>query len=281
MTKRRKFAAVAAVLPLLLLHAALSAVAGEPMRFTVSASDAATPNMSVDTMSDEWAGKNADLAAIAHSPADESPYLGPKEALVVVNIFSDFQCPVCKRSADPIKQLVLDYPDKVKVVFRNNALRIHPRAEAAAVAALAAGKQGKFWQYHDRVFDAQRALDDASLRQIAGDLRLNLEQWVKDVADPKNVQKVRLESQAAVRLGVPGTPGIFVNGVRHEGWGSYRGLHQVTGIELRAAEALAKSGTPLREVAATRIREGAPKNRTRTGQESVDPEYWVKVLLAD
>src|SRR2546426_7225361 len=170
MTKRRKYGAVVTVLLVPVLHAGLPAVAGNPTRFVIVTAAALPQNMSVDTMNDDWAGKGADLAVIAHSPTDGSPYLGPKEALVVVNIFADFQCPVCKRSADPIKQLVLDYPDKVKVVFRNNPLRIHPRAEAAALAALAAAKQSKFWQYHDRLFDTQHALDDASLRQIALDL---------------------------------------------------------------------------------------------------------------
>lgn len=232
-------------------------------------------------ITDETAGKTADLAKIAHSPKDASPYLGAADAMVVVNVFTDFQCPVCKRAADPIKQLVLDYPDKVKVVFRNNALTSHGRSEPAALAALAAGKQGKFWEFYDRIFANQSALDDASLAQIATSLGLDLEQWKKDIADPKNVQRVRDESAAAIRLGVPGTPGIFVNGYRQAGWGSYLDLRATVGREIAAAEALASGGTKPKEVAGARIRAMAEKNAKREGEVAMDTDAWARVLLAD
>lgn len=235
----------------------------------------------VAPLSDERAGKEVDLAKIAHSPQDGSPYLGPQEAFVVVNVFTDFQCPVCRRAADPIKQLVVDFPEKVKVVFRNNALAMHPRSVGAALAALAAGRQAKFWQYYDRLFANPRSLDDASLRQIATDLGLDVEQWQRDVADPKNVERVRRESAAAVELGVPGTPGIFVNGFRQIGWGSYLDLHNTVGREIAAAETLAAAGTRLADIPAARIRAMAEKNSKRDGEEAVNVDAWVKTLLAN
>ncbi len=232
-------------------------------------------------MSDQIAGKGADLDKIGHSPRDGSPYLGPRAAPVVVNVFSDFQCPVCTRAADPVKQLVLDFPDKVKVVFRQNALPMHPRALPAAVAALAAGKQGKFWQYHDRLFANPRALDDASLRRIASDLGLDLAQWDKDVADPRVALKVREESAAAIQVGALGTPGILVNGIRQAGWSSYWGLRQIVQREIAATEALVASGTALPEAVAQRIRTMAGKNPPEKGAPPVNADEWVKVLLAD
>jgi len=232
-------------------------------------------------MSDRVAGKGADLAKIGHSPRKGSPYLGPASAPVVVNVFSDFQCSVCARAADPVKQLVLDFPDKVKVVFRQNALPSHPRALPAAVAALAAGRQGKFWQYHDRLFAGQRALDDASLRGIASDLGLDLAQWEKDIADPEVALRVREESAAAIRVGALGTPGIFVNGIRQAGWGSYGGLRQIVQREIAAAEALVASGTALSDALAQRVRAMAEKNPPEKGAPPVSVEDWVKVLLAD
>ena len=221
---------------------------------------------------DETAGKGADLSAIGHSPREGCPYLGPKDAAVIVNVFSDFQCPVCKRSADPIKQLILDFPDgSVKVVFRNNALSMHPRAQAAALAALAAGKQGKFWQYHDRLFASQGALDDASLKRTAQ----------KDIADPKTLERLKSEAAAAVKLGATGTPGIFVNGVRERGWGSYAGLRAMVERELAKGKDLAAAGTPARELPAARIRATAATNPKDPNETPIDPELWVRILTAD
>lgn len=230
---------------------------------------------------DETAGKTADLGKIATSPRDGSPYLGPKDAPVVVNVFSDFQCPVCKRSADPIKQLVLDFPGMVKVVFRNNALEMHGRSRPAALAAMAAGKQGKFWQYHDRLFANQSGLDDASLRKIAQDLGLDMDQWEKDLADPANAERVKEESSWATKLGAAGTPAFFVNGSRQTGWGSYQGLKSIVAREVGSAEGLAASGVSRSGITENRIRAFADKNTKKDGEASPDLDQWVKVLTAD
>lgn len=233
-------------------------------------------------LSDELAGKSADVAKIGTSPADGSnPYLGPKEAPVVVNIFSDFQCPVCKRSADPIKQLVLDFPGAVKVVFRNNALDMHHRAKYAAIAALAAGRQGKFWQYHDRLFANQSALDDGSLRLAAQDLGLDMAKWDADILDPKLAESVKQDAAAAVSLGAPGTPSFFINGQRQVGWGSYRGLRDMVARELKRSEELVSAGTPTPQIQVTRVRANADKNIKMPNEGAVDPDTWVKLLTVN
>lgn len=274
MTTRIRLGAAAG----LLLVGGISGFAGPGTRAADEATS--TLDVSVDRMTDEWAGKGLDLGAEAHSPADGSPFLGPADALVVVNIFTDFQCPVCARAANPVKQLVADYPGKVKVFIRQNALPNHNRAAATARAALAAGRQGKFWPYYDRLFGDMRARDDASLRQIASELGLNLEAWDKDLADPAIAERVSRESEAAVKLGVPGTPGIFVNGVRQMGWGSYRDLHNTVGREIAAGEALLAAGKKLADVPAERIVAVAGKNILRDGETAPSSDEWVKLLLA-
>ena len=237
---------------------------------------------SIDSQTDEGAGKGADIDTIGHSPSAGSPYLGSKEALVVVNIFSDFQCPVCRRSADPIKQLILDFPDgSVKVLFRHNALPIHPRSQAAALAALAAGKQGKFWHYHDKLFASRGGLEDATLRQIAQDLGLDMARWEKDIADPANVARINEESAAATKVGATGTPGIFVNGLRSRGWGSYGGLKAMVARELAKGKELAATGEPALRIQAARIRAMAGTNPKAPNEGDIDPEIWVKTLTAD
>jgi protein-disulfide isomerase len=239
------------------------------------------PQAKAPELTDKTAGKGIDLSKIAHSPADGSPYLGPREALVVVNVFSDFQCPVCKRAADPLKQVVVDFPDRVKVVFRHNALDAHQRARAAALSALAAGRQGRFWEYHDRLFANTGALDDASLERSASDLGLDLDQWRRDIADPASLERITRESRAAFRLGVPGTPGIFINGHRDRGWGSYEGLKLMVAREIEAGEKLLAAGTPLAEVPAARIRERAERNARGDGEAAPDVEEWIRVLVSD
>ena len=239
------------------------------------------PLPDTEHQTDATAGKGADLSKIAVSPKHGSPYLGVRNELVVVNIFSDFQCPVCSRAADPIKQLAIDFPGKVRVVFRHNPLKMHGRARAAARAAAAAGKQGKFWQYHDRLFLNQRALDDASLRGIAENLGLNLEKWEEDRTNPKLDEQITQEAESVVKLGAPGTPGIFVNGWRSLGWGSYQGLKMTVQREVASGEQLAASGMPRSEIPAARIRETAPKNALGASEGPIDPELWVQVLTAD
>jgi protein-disulfide isomerase len=179
-----------------------------------------------------------------------------------------------------VKQLVADFPGKVKVVIRNNALPTHARAEAAARAAIAAAKQGRFWDYYDRLFADMRSRDDGSLRRFASDLGLDLARWDKDFADPSAAEWVKRESAAAIRLGVPGTPGIFVNGFRQMGWGSYRDLNASVAREIAAGEALVASGKPLTSVPAERIRLNADKNYKKEGEGAPDVEDWVKTLLA-
>ena len=83
------------------------------------------------------------------------PELGPKDAPVTIVEFGDFQCPFCKKSEDSIKQVRAKYADKVRLVYMDFPLSFHPNALPAAEAARCAGDQGKFWQFHDALFDAQ------------------------------------------------------------------------------------------------------------------------------
>lgn len=253
--------------------------AAPPPAAAAPASTAPAPlNMSMDTQSDEGAGKGVDVMEMGVSPKGmSSAYLGPKEAAVVVNVFSDFQCPVCKRSADPIKQLVADFPGKVKVYFRNNASAMHGRSKPAALAAWAAKQQGKFWQYHDKLF-ATGQLGDASLESQAKELGLDMEQWKKDIADPKAAERIVQETKWAEKLGATGTPGIFVNGRRLIGWNSYRALRAMVAREIDDAERL--KGAPVGTIPAQRIKvTAAANNKNEAG--AVNGDEWAEILTSD
>jgi len=263
---------------------AAAAPAPTPAPAPAAAAAPAAPKPSssgLDSQTDEGAGKNVDLAKIAVSPKGvESPFLGSKDATVVVNVYSDFQCPVCKRSADPIKQLVDDFPGKVRVYFRHNALPMHGRSKPSAIASIAAKRQGKFWEYHDKLFQTGM-LDDASLRQAASELGLDMAQFDKDLADPALAARVDEEAAWAQAMGATGTPGFFVNGVRQVGWGSYLALKSIVQREIDKGEELIAGGTPRNQVIAKRIAALADKNTKGEGEAAIDAAKWAQYLTKD
>jgi protein-disulfide isomerase len=113
-----------------------------------------------------------------------------------------------------LKQVLEKYPNDVKLTFKNFPLRNHRFARKAAIAALAAGRQGKFWEYHDKLFDNYRALNDKKFEELAEQVGLDAEQFRKDLKDPKMQAKINEDIQDGTKVGVRGTPTIFVNGRR-------------------------------------------------------------------
>ena len=108
--------------------------------------------------------------------------------------------------------MVEKYPQKVKEVFMNFPVRSHKYAETAARAALAADKQGKFWEFHDKLFQNANQLNDAKVREIAKELNLNMEQFEKDWQAGGTLTKVRSDIDQGSRIGVRGVPAVFING---------------------------------------------------------------------
>ena len=115
----------------------------------------------------------------------------------------------------PVFEQVLEkYPEDVKVVFKNFPLRNHKFAMKAAVAALAAHSQGKFWEFHDLLFKNYNRLSDQKIQEIAQAVGLNMEEYEKKKKDPAIEKKVRQDLSDGHRAGVRGTPTVFINGIR-------------------------------------------------------------------
>ena len=115
----------------------------------------------------------------------------------------------------PVFEQVLEkYPEDVKVVFKNFPLRNHKFAMKAAVAALAADSQGKFWEFHDLLFENYNKLSDQKIQEIAQTVGLNLEEYEKKKNDPAIKRKVNQDFSDGRKAGVRGTPTIFINGIR-------------------------------------------------------------------
>lgn len=146
----------------------------------------------------------------------------PSTAPVVIVEFSDMQCPACKAAQPLIRSLLGQYTNnEVAFVYRHLPLQsIHPNAFSAAVASNAAGKQDKFWEFHDLLFTRQdewASLNPSALSQkyieYAGELELNVDQFTADLDDPAMTEHVQTDIVAATQLRVDATPTFFVNGV--------------------------------------------------------------------
>lgn len=146
-----------------------------------------------------------------------SPVKGPKDARVTIIEFSDFQCPYCTRANETVKEIVKAYPKDVKIVFKNLPLPFHKEADPAARAALAAGKQGKFWEMHDALFANQASLKADFYTAKAKELGLDVEKFKKDMESDEIKNQVKEDANLAQKHGISGTPGFFVNGVAVKG----------------------------------------------------------------
>ena len=147
----------------------------------------------------------------------DAPTLGPDDAPVTVICFSDFQCPFCKRAAPTFRQLVDEYKGKVRIAFKQHPLPMHKSAMPAAKASLAAHAQGKFWEYHDLLFENQQDLSEQNLIKLAQKAGLNVPKFTKDLKSTKFDQQIQEETNLSMKLGASGTPAFFVNGVALKG----------------------------------------------------------------
>ncbi len=145
----------------------------------------------------------------------ESPVKGRRDAPVTIVEFSDFQCPGCKTYQALVNQVLQLYPKDVKLVYKEFPLaEIHANAVGAAKAALAAARQGKFWEMHDMMYQNQDELGMNELKQYAENVGLDVPQWQKDFSSPEVQQQLTREADEGRAAGVDSTPSFFVNGRR-------------------------------------------------------------------
>ena len=155
-------------------------------------------------------------------PVDGSPSLGEEDAAVTLVEFSDFQCPFCARASGTLERVKKKYKGKLRVVFKNMPLTtIHPLATDAALAALAAGEQGKFWEYRDILMNRQKDWGKDNARALfvkyAGELALDTEKFENDMDNVELRDRIERDKKLAEKLNVRATPTFFINGVRVQG----------------------------------------------------------------
>jgi protein-disulfide isomerase len=138
---------------------------------------------------------------------------GPENPVLTIVEFSDLQCPYCAQTAPVLDSLTRAYPKDVKVIFKHFPLSFHPQAKAAAAAAIAAGKQGKFFEFRYKVASHFRDLKDSVYLGVAKEIGLDMERFKKDMVLSPEVGAILDEDmQLGRKIGVEGTPTIFVNG---------------------------------------------------------------------
>ena len=161
--------------------------------------------------------KNIPESQSVRARSDTSAHVrGNPAAAVTLEEFGDFQCPPCGQFAGFAEELLREYDSRLRVVFRNFHLPAHEHAREAAVAAEAAGFQGKFWEMHDTLYREQAAWSKApNARELfesyAGTLGLNMDQFKKDMDSDKARERVDSDHALGDFLGVKVTPTLFIN----------------------------------------------------------------------
>jgi protein-disulfide isomerase len=146
-------------------------------------------------------------------PVGNSAVRGPKNAPVTITMFSDFQCPFCGQAQPIVEQVLAAYPNDVNFVMKQFPLRqIHPNADPAARAAVAAGRQGKFWEMHDELYKNQRNLAPETIKGIAEKIGLDMKKFEADQNSDDVKKQVDEELALGAKSDVRGTPSFFVNG---------------------------------------------------------------------
>jgi protein-disulfide isomerase len=159
-----------------------------------------------------------DLTRLLLPIHDEDHVHGPASADFTLVEYGDYECPDCGRLFHIIRDLQASLGERLRIVYRHYPLSgIHPQAQEAAEAAEAAGVQDRFWQMHDLLFENQNALKRKDLISYAERLELDTERFRHELKREDFRDRVREDFRLGVQNGVYGTPGLFLNGVRHDG----------------------------------------------------------------
>jgi protein-disulfide isomerase len=167
----------------------------------------------LETLASAPAAQGAALNKVYEVGVTTAPAKGPATATVTIAEFSDFQCPFCLGVNSTLKQLEDAYKGRLRIVWKHLPLvGIHTRAMSAAVAAEAAMNQGKFWEYHDKLFANQKKLDPDDLKRYAQEVGLDIARFERDREDPALTARVQADMAEATALGIKSTPTFFING---------------------------------------------------------------------
>jgi protein-disulfide isomerase len=196
----------------------------------------------------------------------DDPVRGPKDAPVTVLIFSDYQCPFCKRVEETLKQVSAQYGDQVRFVWKDNPLPFHDRARPAAeFARFVLSQKGDkgFWAAHDALFESAPELDDEALKAIAGKLGVNFNAAKAPATQGRLRARIDQSIELASDFQARGTPHFFINGVRLSGAQPLEKFKALIDSQLARAKELSAHGV---------LPAGLYAALTREGKEPEGPE---------
>lgn len=173
------------------------------------------------------------------APTAKNPFKGTANAKVVIQEFSDFQCPFCSRVNPTVKQILDEYKGQVQVVWRNMPLAFHKDAPLAAEAAYEAfvqkGSEG-FWAFHDKLFDNQKAIQRADLEKYAAEAGLDMAKFKAALDNHTHEAIVKADMAVAEKAGVRGTPAFTVNGYFLSGAQPFPAFKKLIDLALKEAK---------------------------------------------
>jgi protein-disulfide isomerase len=163
---------------------------------------------------------DADLPRFLDRPVgpEHDHVRGHVEAPLTLVEYGDFECPFCARATGVTRELRERFGDELRYVFRHLPLvDVHPHAELAARAAVAAAAQGRFWEMHDLLFSRQDQLELEDVVGYAAEVGLDVEEFLRDLDDEDTAARVRADVASAEASGARGTPTFFIGDARHTG----------------------------------------------------------------
>ena len=174
----------------------------------------------------------ADEVEVADVSIDDDAIRGDENAKVTIIEFSDYECPFCKKAEPTMKKILKNYDGQVRWVYRDFPMSYHKNAQLAAEASEAAHAQGKYWEYHDLIYENTKNLKKADLIKYAEQLGLDMEQFKSDLESGKYTEEVKKDLADGEAAGVDGTPAFFINGRKVVGAQPYEEFARVIDEEL-------------------------------------------------
>ena len=174
-----------------------------------------------------------------------APIRGPRDAKVRIIEFADYECPYCQKIHPELKQLEEEFHGQVVFAFKDFPLVMHKRAQKAAEAGHCAGVQGKFWEYHDTMFEAKNGLDVPQLKEYARTVGLDGPAFDKCLDSGEEAAAVKLDVEEGNHLGLTGTPTLFVNNHFFSGATSYAVLREAVQEQIALTSISARKEDPV------------------------------------
>jgi len=220
---------------------------------------APAPPSKDDKKPDPKRGQEQDDKTVWKVPVGASPVDGPDTAAATIIVFSDFQCPFCKRVEETTAKVKEEYKDKVRFVWKDQPLPFHPRAMPAAVLAREARAQKgdkAFWAAHKKLFESAPKLEDADLEAVGKDLGIDVAKYKDALAKNKYKEAIEVDMNLADDMNASGTPHFFINGIRLVGAQPFEKFKEVIDEQIKKFDSIKAKGIAANKVYDEIMKEG-------------------------